>query len=273
LPPPPRGRPRRSSCRSRPTKGAAVPELRYNLITFRPAGGGSTRIALDLPSITRRGGLEMDVWSAIVPYTALATIGLGDVTAEMPGTVELWYTNAPGTGAADVTLDGCAILDVEPAAWGEVDGVHRAYEYRVSIGDRRRAWAAPRGGLLLDGRINPDPPPDPDTELLSSAELIVRCCDAMGVNVTIPNSVNVADLPRELDWSCEHAPTALQALLEHCGHVCAPLISGHVQIVRPGSAFAPTIPAGRLVSDVTIKSVDRRGSAVVFISAPAASGR
>ena len=253
-------------------------DIKQAYITFR-AGTAGPRVYLGLDQLERRGGLEPDVWSAEVPYTALETLGLGDVEREVGGTVELWYADPPPSSdggdapltTPDVTLGNCAIVDVVPAEWGiplgETDP--RAIVYRVAIADHRRAWVAPRGGLLLGGRLNPDPLPD-GVSLVNNKTLMEQCAAAMGVTMTVPASVNDADPVREFDASFRHAPTALQELLEASGTVYAPLISGAAQVVKPGTAATPTIPDDRLISNVAAKSIDRRASKVIYTSQPAA---
>jgi hypothetical protein len=247
-------------------------DIKYNLITFRLNTDSSVFVYLTGGTVTRRGGLQPDVWTFIVPYSELAKLSLADVSVEVSGVVELWYSLAPATAAvADVVLGNVAIVDIQPNQIDREPGdtTDKVISYQVAIADHRRAFVEPRGGRLFDGLLNRYPLPGGDT-LLTNQQLMQKCATAMGVTLTVGTGVNDAQAMRDVDWRAAHAPTALQELLEHTGHVYAPLISGHAQVMLPGAGTAPTVPGGRLIRTVTSKSVDRRPTTVIFLSAPAA---
>ncbi len=242
----------------------------YNLVTFDVGGEGFARLYLTGSSLTRRGGLEPDVWTFTAPYTELDKIvGLHDADTETPGNLELWYTYHPDSEEApDVLLVNVAIVCIDADLIGREPGdtVDKVLSYKITIADHRRGFVEPRGGRLFDGLLNPDPLPDGGS-LISNKDLMLKCADAMGVSLTVPTSVNDAEPMRDVDWGFAHAPGSLQELVEHTGHVYAPLISGAAQIMKPGTGGA-VLPGDRLIRDVTHKSIDTRPVYAVFSSAP-----
>lgn len=242
----------------------------YNLVTFEVDGG--ERIYLTGSQISRRGGLEPDVWQFTVPHSEWAKLAdmstFHNAEVDIEGVLKLWYSHHPDDGEeADVSLN-VAIVAVDAAIIGMEPGdtAEKVMAYQLTISDHRRGFIEPRGGRLMYGPMNPTPLPDGAT-LNTNGDLIEYCATAMGVTVSIAGTVDDAEPIRDLDWSCAHAPSALQEILEHCGHVYAPLIAGDAQIMKPGDGGF-TYPGDRLVRDITHKSIDRRPLTAIFTSAP-----
>ena len=71
-------------------------EIRSNLITFRLNTGSSVFVYLTGGTVSRRGGLQPDVWTFTTPHYELAKLSLADVTVEVRPTLDAAPAVSPG---------------------------------------------------------------------------------------------------------------------------------------------------------------------------------
>jgi hypothetical protein len=120
---------------------------------------------------------------------------------------------------------------------------------------------------LTAGVGNLDPLP-PGQTLVNCQTLAAACLSAMGAGGSAPATMNAVSPPRQIEWLGAHAPSELARLLEHTGHVYCPHSSGLGVIQRLLTGGVPTIPADRVVSDITVPGVSRLPQIAIFISSP-----
>jgi hypothetical protein len=254
----------------------SLPLTGSGVVTFRPSWSGTRpRVMLTLDAWTRTAGLAPDLNSAVIPYIEFEK--LQGRLLGLRGDVEFWFRAHPddsGDPVPDVILNQIYLISATPEARGRVPGesTDRIISYRATFADHRIAWQPPRGGLLFDGRLNPEPLPDGET-LFTNQQLANKCLAALGASQNAPASMNGTEPLRDLDWSAEHAPTALQELLEATGHVYCPSLSGPGSIQQPwitGDDPVNIIPAAHADTDQEMPSADARPVEVVLTSAPAA---
>lgn len=256
--------------------------VRNNLVTFRPAGGARVLLSLE-GEFTLTAGVEPNVNRAVLLHDGYALLG-GAVG--VPGRLEFWYGASPlpeadggnGPGAApDRYMDGIRIVEVEPLRIGVLAGEteERVVAWRVALADVRERFAPPLGGLLMRGLVNPDA-----TEAgaaaageASCAVLMQWCLDALGVAYgPLPAGLSDVTPPRNLKWFGVPAREELAALLEHTGCVLVPRANGTVEVRKVGATtgddLPPNAPGDRKEVDLIVPSTDRRGTTVVFTSAP-----
>jgi hypothetical protein len=252
-----------------------------NLVTFRPTGGPRVILSLE-GDFTLTGGVQPNVNNAVVDYAGFAMFGEAIGT---PGRLEFWYGASPlpeangGNGDSatpDRFLEGVRIVEVEPLRVGVVQGEtkERVTFWRLALCDVRERFAPPLGGLLSYGLVNPESVEAGETRPaeVDSLTLVQRCLDSLGVAYeTLPPDLAKVKPPRDLKWFGVPAREELAKLLDHCGCVLVPHKTGTVGVRQLGVATGddlPTVPGGREEVDVTVPSTTRRGSVVVFTSAP-----
>lgn len=253
-------------------------DVRHNLVTFRPDGGGY-RVALTLDGDwSVIGGLRPAFNSARVKKSERDKLP-ANVT-RMRGTVEFWF-NAPPTNAdltpndeedePDVVLQGIFLVDVSVGELGKAPGetLIAPQSFRLCFADHRIGFLDPVGGRLSQGLINPEPAP-PGYAIQSNSALIAKCLTAMGAPSASPSSVDDVEPARQVEWFGAHAPSELARILEHCGHVYAVHSSGLGFIALPGFGNPPVIPPSRLSYSIASSNVDRRPAKAIFYSAPTA---
>lgn len=253
-----------------------MPTVRSNLVTFRPEGAGY-RVFLSIDEWHVVGGVQAFMNSATVPASERSK--LPQNPSLLPGMIEFWWTAPPanedgaphGDDAPDVTLNGIFLVDVTIAFVGRSPGetLRTAKVFQLAFADHRIGFAEPAGGRVNSGELNPDQMPD-GYELYDNSELVTMCLAAMGAPSTPPSTLNDVAPARQLEWYGTHAPSELEGLLEHTGHVYCVHSTGLGFIALPGFGGVPTIPPERLSSDVTASTIDRRPTAAIFSTAPTA---
>lgn len=251
-------------------------EKRFNLVSFKP-DSQPDRLQLTLDGEwTIAGGLQPSLNTATVPASEISK--LPDPPNDVRGSIEFWYSVAPGGGDPDVRLEGWYLVDIAPEQIGRRPGENAdsVQVYRLCFADHRHGFVEPRGPRLRHGEINAHPLP-PGAELTDNSILILLCLTAMNYPgapapnpAIVPGSVDEVAPMTPVRWDGQHAPAELAKLLKHCGHVYVPRNDGTGQIVRPNFGNLPTIPADRLSSVIAASSVDRRPRKVIFTSAPTA---
>jgi len=251
--------------------------IRNNIVYFE-ATEGDTSVALAMTpegSIVWEPGLRPNVWSFRTPYTELAKLG-GDLSRT--GRLSLCDTGEQAA-VADVTIDGCRIVDCQPLDLSEVvnaEGVSSPMfaEYRLTIADWRDKFVAPRGGRLKVGLINPTKQEttdvDAEVEELTYGDMLRKCLGAMGLSGTpLPDDITTPQAPKDVKWFGNHAPTELQKLLDRAGYIFVPLRDGTARIVRAGQGNLPTFRDGDALPELRVPAIDRRSKTVVVSSYPA----
>ncbi len=238
-------------------------------VTFTPGGGQRVELTLRGPwSVTP--GLAPDVNTAVVPAGEFAK--LPSNLRACRGTIEFWWSVAPGAGAADHELANVQLVDARPGMIRRLpgDAAPSVVDYELQFADFRHAYVEPRGGRLFNGPVNPDPRPANYT-LASNSALIAACATAMGgYAIAAPAGVDAIDPVRGLQWDGAHAATELSKLLQHCGCVYAPHSNGLGSVYQPHVGSVPAWPAGRVASDLTTATGDRRPEQIVLLSSPTA---
>lgn len=250
-----------------------------NLITFAPNNGEGERVPLSLEGdFELTPGIEPNVNTAIVDYAGMESLGWH---LDEAGTIEFWYsaqiaTTAGGglvfNGQADRFLKQVRIVEVEPVKVGFVPGQAKdciAF-WRIALADTRERFAPPLGGILNEGLLNPDADEEGKTAAtqLTNSELLQRCLARLGLTVALPAGIDAIPAPKNLRWSGVYARDELARLLDHCGCMMIPLNNGTVSIVKVGAGIVPNIGADRAEVDITLPGTSRRGSTVIFTSAP-----
>jgi hypothetical protein len=256
---------------------------KFGQVYFQPtsgagAGAGAS-VQLNLENEwTISPGLKPNVNTALVPYAEFDKV---TNSLDQEGSVLFYFNNPPGGSAgADVTLGHHKIVDVEPTKYGRPnDGTAaRVVEYRVFISDRRERFVHPRGGYLVAGEINKRPIAQ-DSDLgeidanrqktRNTDEVIGLCLKAMGIAEEITfEDLQHAQKIYDLQWYGNHAPTELEKILQQLGYVFILKANGKFSIERLGEGEKPQIPFTQAMPVMTLPAIDRRGKAVVFISAP-----
>jgi hypothetical protein len=252
-----------------------LPLAGSGIVTFRPAwGANAPRLYLTCDSWKRTAGLSPDMNTAIVPYAEFAK--LNSALLGLYGDIEFWFRHHPadsGSPTPDVVLSLIYLISATPETRGIVLGESspRSTSYRLTFADHRIAWQPPRGGMLFDGRLNPEPLAG--ATLLTNQALANKCLAAMGASQSAPPSMNGVEPMREIDWSAQHAPTALQELLEHTQHIYCPSMAGPGSIQQPfieGEDPYNLIPSNQFDTDHEMPSADARPVELILTSAPAA---
>lgn len=256
--------------------------VRNNLVTFRAAGGERVLLSLE-GEFTLTAGVEPNVNRAVLLYDGYALLGK---SLGAPGKLEFWYGASPlpeadggnGPGVApDRYQEGVRIVEVEPLRIGVLAGEtdERVIAWRVALVDVRERFAPPLGGLLTRGLVNPDATEAGTAAAgqVNCAVLVQWCLDALGVAYgPLPAGLSDVTPPRNLQWFGVPAREELAALLEHTGCVLVPRANGTVEVRKVGAAtgddLPPNAPGDRKEVDLVVPSTDRRGTTVVFTSAP-----
>jgi hypothetical protein len=98
------------------------------------------------------------------------------------------------------------------------------------------------------------------------------CIAAMGLTITLDSAtttaVNAIDPPMDLQWHGSHAPTELQKLLDRTNTVFCPDTNGTATIQVLGAGTAVDLTGETPAYDISAPGIDRRGSTVIYTSAP-----
>jgi hypothetical protein len=191
----------------------------------------------------------------------------------------------------DVRIRRVSIVNVEISDFGvppaAVNQEPIVTEVRMTFGDSRTRFTAPRGGRLRIGIVNPkkdagaDDTEDPTTSAgdrlnqvesvkMDRLQMVQACLKAMGeTNVTAPAGLADYPAPEDVKWLGNHAPTELEKLLQGTRFVWCPRLDGTGAIEELGKGTGPAYTSEDALPSLSIPSVDRRGRTIIFSSYPA----
>lgn len=154
-----------------------------------------------------------------------------------------------GTTDNYIDIDKWRYIDVQEVEWGSTpdNSSLRTVMYQLTLEDIRWQITGDRGGVLLDGLLNPTRPDGQiyPTLKVTNSQLVQKCIDVIPLTFSGPlptASLDAYDPPAELEWYGVHAPTELQRLLELTRHGLALNQDGTYSIVRlldPQEALSP----------------------------------
>ncbi len=233
-------------------------------------------------TIIVRGRLMGVVTRGIGIWPATATFRLCEeerfaLPADMSG---LTFSIVMGTDVKSVEVFDWRIVDIQEATHGRTsgNGQIRPLEWDLTLEDGRWRLMGNRGGLLMQGVLNPTLPDGSIVPGLkkTNSELIEMCLSAMPLTwregvlgAAVIAKMDAIEPPAEIIWRGAHAPTELQRLLEwtRCAFCYnqGGTYSIHILIDPPDVPDSPYITeVGKLPSQVhTIAPADHEGKCII----------
>lgn len=185
-----------------------------------------------------------------------------------------------GTDAKNVEIFDWRLIDVTPVTHGATDDnpTNRPLEWDLTLEDGRWRLQGDRGGLLMQGVLNPTLPDGSIVPGLkkTNSELVALCIAAIpmtfreGVlSAPVIAKMNAIEPPAELVWRGAHAPTQLQRLLEWT-RCCFAYNQGGTYSIHT-LVDPPNVPSNPYIPDVaklpssrhTITPPDHEGKCII----------